>query len=219
MFLLFWQQKLGTKFAMMCFMLRSCIKVLDTVVFGIPESASTSHTLSCRSLLIAACTCSTFSGVLLVVGFPECGSLSIDSRSSRKHLCHTFICAALVASSPKAFWFTWIVSTEECSSLMQNLMQIHWSTRSVILNAVATQYTCSLTGIYRPHWLVQWSRHCLCMCIPVHSPWLPGYMGVTQTIFIILTMAGLYPDKPHIHPLSPASVKCSDFHRNFFFNW
>ena len=138
MFLLFWQQKLGTKFAMMCFMLRSCIKVLDTVVFGIPESASTSHTLSCRSLLIAACTCSTFSGGLLVAGLPECGPLSTDSQPSLKHLCHTFIHAALVASSPKAFWIIWIVSMEKRSSLMQNMMQIHCSTHSVILNVMAT---------------------------------------------------------------------------------
>ena len=28
---------------------------------------------------------------------------------------------------------------------------------SVILNAMATQYTCSLNGIYRLYWLVQWS--------------------------------------------------------------
>ena len=40
-----------------------------------------------------------------------------------------------------AFWTIWIVSVEECSSLMQNLMQICCSTHSVILNATATQYT------------------------------------------------------------------------------
>ena len=34
------------------------------------------------------------------------------------------------------------------------------------------------------------------MCILVTSPWLPGYMDVTQTILIILTMAGLFPDRP-----------------------
>ena len=43
---------------------------------------------------------------------------------------------------------------------------------SVILNATATQYTCSLNGIYCPHWLVLWSRHCSHMCIPVPSLWL-----------------------------------------------
>ena len=34
-----------------------------------------------------------------------------------------------------------MVSAEECSSLMQNVMQIRCSTHSVILNAMATQYT------------------------------------------------------------------------------
>ena len=59
-----------------------------------------------------------------------------------------------------AFWIIQIVSTEECSSLTQHLMQIPCSTHSVILNAMATQYTCSLNGIYCPHWLVQWTCHC-----------------------------------------------------------
>ena len=71
-----------------------------------------------------------------------------------------------------ALWIIWIVSTEECSSLTQNLMQIRGSTHSVTLNATATQYTCSLNGIYCPHWLVLWSRHCSHMCIPVPSLWL-----------------------------------------------
>ena len=75
---------------------RSCIKTSDTVVFGIPRSASSSHTVSCWSLLSAACTCSTFSGVLLVADLPEHGSLSTDSWPSLKFLCHTFICAALI---------------------------------------------------------------------------------------------------------------------------
>ena len=101
-----------------------------------------------------------------------------------------------------AFWIIQIVSTEECSSLMQNLMQICCSARSVILNVMATQYTCSLNGIYCPHWLAQWSCQCSHMCIPVHSPWLPGYMDVTQTILIILIMAGLFPDRPRIFDFS-----------------
>ena len=62
----------------------------------------------------------------------------------------------------------------------------------------ATQYTCSLNGIYCFHWLIQWSHHCSCMCIPAHPPWMPGYIDVMKTILIILTMAGLFPDKPRI---------------------
>ena len=97
-----------------------------------------------------------------------------------------------------AFWIIPIVSTEECSRLMQNLMQICRSTCSVILNVTATQYTCSLNGIYHPHWLLQWSHHCSHMNIPVHSPWLPGYIDVTQTVLIVWAMSGIFPDKPSI---------------------
>ena len=50
-----------------------------------------------------------------------------------------------------AFWIIWIISTEEWWSLMQILMQIHCSTHSGILNTMATQYTCSLSGVYRPY--------------------------------------------------------------------
>ena len=49
-----------------------------------------------------------------------------------------------------AFWIIEIVSMGEWSSLMQNLMQIHCSTCSVILNEMATRYTCSLNSDYCP---------------------------------------------------------------------
>ena len=92
------------------------------------------------------------------------------------------------------------VSTEECSSLMQNLMQTHYSTCSVILNATATQYTCSFNGVYCPQWPVQWSCHCSHMRVPVHPPWLPGYIDVTHTILFILTMPDFSrTDHIHIH--------------------
>ena len=58
-----------------------------------------------------------------------------------------------------AFWIIWIVCTEECSSLMRNLMQVHCSMHSVILNVMTTQYTWSLKGVYHPHWLGRWSHH------------------------------------------------------------
>ena len=110
-----------------------------------------------------------------------------------------------------AFWIIWIVFTEE-----QNLMQIHCSTCSVILIVTATQYTCSLSGIYHPHWLVQWSCHCSHVCIPVHSPWLPGYISVAQTILVILTMAGLFLGRcmprvtisPGTNYSSKSKIKC-----------
>ena len=109
-----------------------------------------------------------------------------------------------------AFWIIRMVSTEECLSLTQILMQIHSSACSVILNVTATQYTCSLSDVYHPHWLVQWSRHCSHMRVPVHSPWLPGHIDVTQTILITLTMAALFPDRPRMssHQLLPLKWKC-----------
>ena len=96
------------------------------------------------------------------------------------------------------FWIIQIVSMEKCSSLMQNLTQIHCPTHSVILNVMATQHTCSLNGICHPHWLVQWSLHCSLMHIPVHSPWLPCYIDVTHTVLFTLMMVGLFLDRPHI---------------------
>ena len=111
-----------------------------------------------------------------------------------------------------AFWIIQIVSTEECSGLTQNLMQICCSTCSVILNVTATQYTCSLNGIYHLHWLVQWSCHCSRMRIPVYSPWLPGYIGVAQTVLLILINNGLnFPGQAsYIHVNIDTCIKMWD---------
>ena len=61
-----------------------------------------------------------------------------------------------------------------------------------------TEYTGSLNGDHHPHWLVQWSHHCSPVHIPVHSPCLPAYINVMQSVLIILTMTGLFPDRPGI---------------------
>ena len=66
----------------------------------------------------------------LLQAFQNMDHFSTDSWLSLKHLCHTFICAALIALSLKAFWIIWMVSMEECSALTQNLMRIHCSTHS-----------------------------------------------------------------------------------------
>ena len=97
------------------------------------------------------------------------------------------------------FWITQITSVKECSSLMQNLMQIGRSTHSDIVTTTATYYTCSLNGVYRPHWLVQWSHHCSCMRIPVHCPWLPGYIDVAQTLLVLFNNGLTFLNRPHIH--------------------
>ena len=64
----------GSNFATTHFIPRSSVKILGTVDFGIPRSASSSCIVSPRSLLIAACTHSTSSGDLLAAGLPEGGS-------------------------------------------------------------------------------------------------------------------------------------------------
>ena len=46
------------------------------------------------------------------------------------------------------------------------------------------------------------------MRIPVHSPWLPGYMNVVQTVLVSLTMAGLLPGRPHMCVESHYYVYC-----------
>ena len=91
-----------------------------------------------------------------------------------------------------AFWIIQIIFTEEFSSLMQNWMQICCSNRSVILNVMATQYTCSLHCVYCSHWVMQLT--------PVHSLWLPVYIDVTQTVLVISTTIGVFADRPYICP-------------------
>ena len=130
------------------------------------------------------------------------GWFGVLPKNSAQDVIHECVCCLDEADIHQlpivaAFWIIQIVSMEEFSSLTQNLMQIHCSTCSVILNLMTTQYTRSLNGVHSPHWLVQWCHHCSHMCIPVHSPWLPGYINVAQCVLIILTMAGLFLDRPH----------------------
>ena len=81
---------------------------------------------------------------------------------------------------------------EENASFTQNWMQIPCSTHSVILNAKDAQHTCSHNGINRPP-----DQYNEAVIVPIHSPWCPGYLDAVQTILIILTVAGLFPDKTH----------------------
>ena len=99
-----------------------------------------------------------------------------------------------------AFWIIQIVSVQECSSLKQNLMHIGSSTHSVFWMWQPHSTRAQSTRL-PPHWLVQWSCHRSHMCLVVHSPWLPGYLNVVQTILIILTMASLFLDRPHTYIL------------------
>ena len=135
------------------------------------------------------------------------GWFDVSPKNSARDVMHEWVCCHDEAASHQlpiaiAFRIIRIVSIEECSSLTQNLMQIYPFTCSVILNAVATQYTCSLNGIYCPYWLVQWSRHCSHMCVPVHSPWLSDSNNVAHTVLVIVTMVVHFPDRSHIYSQS-----------------
>ena len=86
--------------------------------------------------------------------------------------------------------------SEECLSLMRSLMQI----RSLLMQSfwMRCHTVHMLTQqCLQPHWLVPWSRHRSHMHILVHSPRLPGYIDVTPIILVILTMAGVFLDRPH----------------------
>ena len=112
-------------FATTHFMPRSCVKISDTVVFGIPRSASSSYIVSHWPLLIVACTHSTFSGVPFVAGLLEHDHFQqiLDKLWS---ICATLLFVLYSLHHPwKPFGIIQIVSMEECSSLTQNLMQIH----------------------------------------------------------------------------------------------
>ena len=130
------------------------------------------------------------------------GWFDILPKNSAQDIMHEQVCFHEEAADhqlPMAvtFWIIQIVSVEECSSLTQNSVHIQRTTCSVILNVTATQHTCWLNNFYCPHWLAQWSRLCSHTHIPVHSPWLAGYINVTQTVLVILTMAGLFLDCPY----------------------
>ena len=83
------------------------------------------------------------------------GWLDVSPKNSAQDVMHEQVHSCDEAANQQlpiaaAFWIIWIVSMEECSSFMQNLMQICCSACSVILNAMATQYSCSFNSVYHP---------------------------------------------------------------------
>ena len=147
------------------------------LVFGIPRSASSSCTVNGQSLLIAACC--TFNIV-------RCSACCRPSR--------TWITFNRFSTTFEAFVPHLYLCCTHCiapESLLNHrnrfcggMFKLHTKCDadslfySLILNVMTTQYTCSLSSVYHPHWPVQWGHHFSCMCIPVHSPWLPGYIYV-----------------------------------------
>ena len=138
-----------TNFTMTHYIPKSCIKILDTVVFGIPRLAFSSRTVSHWSLLVATHTHSTFSGGLHFAGFPKHGSLSPDPQPSLKHLCHTLFVLHSLHHPPKP--------SNHPNSFQRGMFKLNaqfdadsCSTCLVILNVTATLYTCSVSSIYHP---------------------------------------------------------------------
>ena len=106
-----------------------------------------------------------------------------EGKGGRKQGRETSVCSCL---SCAPYWgpglqprhVPWL-GIELVTLWLSGLCSIHWNiparALSVIFNSTATQYTCSLNGIYHPNWLTsKWSHHYSPKCIPVHSPWLQG---------------------------------------------
>ena len=92
---------------------------------------------------------------LVCSGAESPGWFDVLPKHSVQHTMHEWVCCRDEAANHQlpiavAFGIIWIVSVDEYSSLMQNLMQICCSARSVILNVTATQYICSFNGVYHP---------------------------------------------------------------------
>ena len=77
---------------------------------------------------------------------------------------------------PKKTFESSKVSAEECLRLTQNLMQIPCSTQSFWMWRPHSTHAHSVAPA--TPLTVQWSCPCSHMCIPVPSPWLPGYIDV-----------------------------------------
>ena len=122
------------------------------------------------------------------------GGFDILPQNSAQDVMHEWVCCPDEAANHSlliavAFWVTWIVTWRnvkfnakfDTDALLYLLSHFECSGRTVH----------TLTQLRLP----QWSRHCSHMHSPVHSPWLPGYISIAQTVLIVLIMTGLFPDR------------------------
>ena len=78
---------------------------------------------------------------------------------------------------------------------MKNLIRIHCSTQSFSMQwAHSTHFHSTASTAPTDQYSEVVIVH---ICSLVHPGWLPGYINVTHTV-IILTMAGLFLDRPHV---------------------
>ena len=134
---------------------RSCVKNLRHSSFWNPPISF--WFLHCQSPVFIDCSLCMFnilSHSACCRPCRMCGSLSAFMtifEASVPHFylrCAHFIVSESPLSHPNRFH-------RGMFKLNTNLMHMHCSTHSVILNVTATQYTCSLKGVYHPHGLVQ----------------------------------------------------------------
>ena len=86
-----------------------------------------------QSWLTAARTCSTFEGVVAVLGQPDWSSLAVEVLSFLKHPNHSKVRLRLMHESPKACFNISKVSLPVLPKLTQNLMRTLCSSTSAIL--------------------------------------------------------------------------------------
>ena len=191
----FWSsnRSCGTNFATTNFMPRSCVKISDTVVLGIPRSTSSSH---CQLLTFVDCS-------LYRVNILRCCACC---RPSRTWITFQRFCTIFEAFVPHFYFHcTHCIIPGSLLNHLNSFCRRMYKLNAefladlllylLILNAMPTQYTSSLNEFYCPHWPGEWSRHCSGMCTLVHPLWLPGYINVVQTVLFILTMSGLFLDR------------------------
>ena len=103
----------------------SCVKISDTVVLGIPRSALVLSLPVADLCSLQPVHIQHSQVICLLQAFQN-----VDHFQQILDHLGSFYFAALMASSQKLFWIFGIVSTKECSSLMQYLMQICCSIHS-----------------------------------------------------------------------------------------
>ena len=185
-----------TNFATTCFMQRSCIKIWDRGVVESPDQLLV-VALSVADLCWLQPVHVHHSQVFcLLQAFQNMGHL-------HQILGHCWGTCATLSFVLHSLHHPWRPSeSSECFHRGMFRLNAKFDADSLlysdILNVTATQYTCSLNGIHCPLLtstvkLLSARRH-----MPVHSPWLPGYIDVAQTVLVTLTMAGLCLDIPHM---------------------
>jgi len=122
----------GTNFAATRRMFKSCVSVAWQGPQDPPTSTDSSRIVKRRFARISSSTRATQSPVLLVVGLPERGLSSTESRPSLNLLCHSKMRARLKHCSPKAVLNISNLSAPFLASFTQNLMHMRCSCSSDI---------------------------------------------------------------------------------------